>query len=129
LDLKIVEERPNPLLQRTEYRFRADHATAATPTRENVRTELAKLVHVPKDRLVIERMNARFGTAVTEGFAVAYQSTEARDRLVREHILIRNGIKEKVVVAAPAPELTPPPAPPATPAAVAPAAEKKPQAE
>jgi ribosomal protein S24E len=113
LDLKILEERPNPLLQRVEYRFRADHATAATPTRDTVRTELAKLVKVPKDRLVIERMNAKFGTAVSEGLAIAYQSVEARDRLVREHILVRNGIKEKVdpKAAAPAAEAPAAPAP------------------
>jgi len=100
LEVKILEERTNALLERTEYRFRADHATAATPTRETVREELAKVLKVPKARLVIERMNARFGTAVTEGFAMAYQTVEARDRLVREHILIRNKLKEK---AAPAP--------------------------
>jgi ribosomal protein S24E len=108
LDLKILEERPNPLLQRIEYRFRAEHATAATPTRDTVRTELAKLLKVPKDRLVVERMNARYGTAVSEGVAITYESVEARDRLVREHILVRNKIKEKAA---------------ATPAAAAPAAE------
>lgn len=106
MDLKILEERPNPLLRRTEYRFRADHATAPTPTRDTVRTELAKLVKVPKDRLVIERMSARYGTAVSEGLAVAYQTVEGRDRLVREHVLVRNGIKEKksATPAAPAEE-------------------------
>src|SRR5579863_7656405 len=119
MELKILDERPNPLLQRVEYRFRADHATAATPTRDTVRTELAKLVNVPKDRLIIERMGAKFGTAVTEGFAVAYKSKEARDRLVREHILIRNGLKEKTEAkpAAPAAEApAPAPAPAAAPA-------------
>jgi ribosomal protein S24E len=120
LDLKIVEERPNPLLERTEYRFLADHATAATPTRDTVRTELAKLLKVPKDRVVVERMHARFGTALTEGVAVAYQSTKARDGLVREHILVRNKIKEKAATpapgAAPAAE-TPAPAPPEAPKA------------
>lgn len=110
MELKILDERPNPLLQRVEYRFRADHATAATPTRDNVRTELAKLVKVPKDRLVIERMRAKFGTAVTEGFAVAYQSNEARDRLVREHILVRNGLKEKAEAKPAAPAEAAPPA-------------------
>ena len=122
MEVKIVQERPNPLLERTEYTFRADHATAATPTRDAVRTELAKLVKVPKDRLVIERMGARYGTAVTEGVAVAYANTAARDRLVREHILVRNGIKEKVAkTPAPAAET---PAPAAA-APAAPAAKKE----
>ncbi len=118
MDLKILEEKPNPLLERTEYRFRADHATAATPTRDNVRGELAKLLKVPKDRLIVERMEARYGTAVTEGVAVAYANAAARDRLVREHILVRNGLKEKAAKGpAPAAE----PAPAAAPAPPAPA--------
>ncbi|MCI4366793.1 MAG: 30S ribosomal protein S24e [Thermoplasmata archaeon] len=113
MDLKILEERPNPLLQRVEYRFRAEHALAATPTRETVRVELAKLLNVPKDRLVVERMNARFGTAVSEGIAITYESVAARDRLVREHILIRNKIKEKTVAAPAGAPAEPPAAPPA----------------
>lgn len=113
MDLKILEERPNALLERIEYRFRADHATAPSPTRDVVRTELAKLVKVSKDRLVIERMAARFGTAVTEGVAVAYANVAARDRLVREHILVRNGIKEKKSDAPKPAEEAPAPTPPA----------------
>ena len=119
MDLKILEERPNPLLQRVEYRFRADHATAATPTRETVRAELAKLLKVPKDRLVVERMNARYGTAVSEGVAISYETVEARDRLVREHILVRNKIKEKAA-AAPAGGAAPAEAPAAAPEAAKP---------
>jgi small subunit ribosomal protein S24e len=114
LELRIIEERPNPLMKRVEYRFEVGHGTAATPSRDTVRTEFAKAVKVPKDRVVIERMEARFGTAKSEGVAVAYQSVEIAKSIVREHILVRNGLKEKAVKAAPgtaAPEPTP--APPA----------------
>jgi ribosomal protein S24E len=110
LDLKILTERPNPLLQRVEYTFEIDHATASTPPRGEVRSELAKLLKVPADRLVIERMNARFGTAKTRGEAMAYQTADALRVTVREHILIRNGLKEKERPAAPAAS-SPTPAP------------------
>ena len=122
MELKIVEERPNPLMKRTEYRFEVAHATEATPTRDAVRTEFAKTVKVPKDRVVIERMQAKFGTAKTVGEAAAYQTKEAVEKTVREHILVRNGIKEKAVKAAPG-AAAETPAPPPTPAA--PAADKK----
>jgi ribosomal protein S24E len=102
LDVKILEERPNPLMHRKEYTFEVDHAGAATPPRADIRKELAKLVKVPADRLVIERMNARFGTAKTVGEAMAYATKEAVDVTVREHILIRNGLREKAVPATPA---------------------------
>ena len=116
MDVRILEERANPLLHRKEYTFEVDHAGAATPPRADVRKELAKLVKVPADRLVIERMNARFGAAKTRGEAMAYASKEAVDITVREHILIRNGLREKAAPAAPgAPGEAP--AAPAAPAA------------
>jgi ribosomal protein S24E len=109
-----VEERPNPLLKRTEYRFEIVHAEAATPTRDQVRGELSKQLKVPKERLIVERMHARFGAPMTRGEALAYADPKSALAISREHILIRNGLKEKAVPAAPG-------AAPAAPAAPAPA--------
>jgi small subunit ribosomal protein S24e len=95
MEIKILEERTNPLLKRHELRFEVAHATAATPTRDLVRTELAKAVHAHKDRVVIERMHPRFGTAVTRGEANVYETADAAKSITREHILVRNGLKEK----------------------------------
>jgi small subunit ribosomal protein S24e len=113
MELRIVEERPNPLLQRTEYTFEVSHATGPTPTRDAVRTELAKMAKVPKDRLIIERMHAKFGTATSVGLAMGYQDAAALRKTVRDHILVRNGLKEKASPAAGAPpaETTAAPAP------------------
>jgi small subunit ribosomal protein S24e len=124
LDLKIIEERPNPLLKRTEYRFEIGHGTAATPNRDSVRTELAKALNVPKDRVIIERMHAKFGVAKSEGVAATYQSKAAVDAVVREHILVRNGLREKKAKAAPGAAAAEAPTPPA-PAAAAPAPAEK----
>lgn len=125
MDVKILEERPNPLLHRKEYTFEVDHAGAATPPRADIRKELAKLVKVPADRLIIERMNALFGTAKTRGEAMAYATKEAVDVTVREHILIRNGLREKAVPAAPAAGgETPAPAAPKEEPKVAPAKDE-----
>ena len=101
MELKILEERKNPLLKRTEYRFEVTHGTAATPNRDNVRQELSRITRTPKERLVIERMHAQFGIARSEGLAVAYQTKEALAGTVREHIQIRNGLKEKPKPATP----------------------------
>ena len=124
MELTIVDTHPNPLLKRTEYRFKVAHPTAATPGRDQVRTELAKLVKVPKDRVIIERLRPRFGTATTEGVAAAYENSEALKVVVREHILVRNGLKEKAAKAS-APSETAPRAPkePAKPTAEAPPAK------
>jgi small subunit ribosomal protein S24e len=122
MEVRIVEERTNPLLKRHELRFEVAHATAATPTRDSVRAELAKAVNAPKDRVIIERMRPRFGTAVTRGQANVYESTEAAKSISREHILVRNGLKEKVAKGA-AGEAPAGPSAPEAPSA--PAAEPK----
>jgi small subunit ribosomal protein S24e len=138
MEIRILEERTNPLLKRHELRFEVAHATAATPTRDLVRTELAKAVHAQKDRVVIERMHPRFGTAVTRGEANVYESADAAKSITREHILVRNGLKEKAAkgpaaptaeapkaeAAAPAPAEAPPVAP--APAAAAPPPKEAP---
>jgi ribosomal protein S24E len=95
MDLVVREQRPNPLLKRVEYTFEVAHVGTATPTVETVRSELAKNLKVPKDRLVIEWMRARYGTPVTRGEALAYDTADALKAVTREHILIRNGLKEK----------------------------------
>jgi len=125
LDVKILEERANPLLHRKEYTFEVDHAGAATPPRADVRKELSKLVKVPADRLVIEHMNALYGTAKTRGEAMAYASKEAVDVTAREHILIRNGLREKAVPAVPGPAAEAPAAPAPAPKEEAKSAEPK----
>jgi small subunit ribosomal protein S24e len=125
LELSILEERKNPLLHRTEYRFEVAHAAAATPNRNDVRQELAKMVRVPKDRLVLEWMRARYGMAKSEGFAIGYETKEALDVTAREHILVRNGLREKKATAPASAEAPAPAAAPAEAAAPAPPPAKK----
>lgn len=125
MEIRILEERSNPLMKRHEYRFEVAHATAATPSRDAVRGELSKLVKAPKDRVIIERMHARFGTATTRGDALVYETAEAAKSITRAHILVRNGLKEKE--SKPGPSASPPaPAEAPKPAPSAPAKAEEP---
>ncbi len=108
MEIRILDQKANPLLKRQEVRFEISHATAATPQRDAVRGELAKLLKSPKDRVVVERMHAKFGTAVTVGEANVYDSAESAKAISREHILVRNSLKEKEAAKAPAAEAVPP---------------------
>ena len=95
MEIRILDDHANPLLKRHEVRFEVAHATRATPSRDEVRGELSKLVHAPKERVIVERMVARFGTAMTRGEALVYQTVEALKSTERAHILVRNGLQEK----------------------------------
>jgi ribosomal protein S24E len=120
VEIRILEEKANPLLHRREYTFEVSHATTATPRRDEVRGEFAKLTRAPKDRVIIEWMRARYGTATTRGEAIVYESVEAAHVTEREHILVRNGLKEKAAKG---------PAPAAEPAAPAAPAKEQPKTE
>jgi small subunit ribosomal protein S24e len=114
VEIRILEDKANPLMKRHELRFEVAHATAATPSRDAVRGELSKLVQAPKERVIIERMHARYGTAVTRGDAMVYETADAAKAVVRGHILVRNGLKEKPTKgpSAPSAGAAPTPAPP-----------------
>ncbi len=120
MEITILEDRPNPLMKRHEYRFEVSHATAATPSRDAVRGELSKVVKAPKDRVIIERMGALYGTATSRGEAMVYETADAAKSIPREHILVRNGLKEKAGKDAGAPAKSEPPAGSAAPAPEAP---------
>ncbi len=119
MEISILEDRPNPLLKRHEYRFEVAHSTSSTPSRDSIRGELSKIVKASKDRVIIERMRARFGTAVTRGQAFVYENAEAAKAISRAHILVRNGLKEKEAKGPAAPAAAPPAAAPEAPAAPA----------
>ncbi|MDE1821143.1 MAG: 30S ribosomal protein S24e [Euryarchaeota archaeon] len=95
MDIKVISEKQNPLLGRKEYLFEVGHEGGPTPKRDDVRKSLAEVLKVPKDRLILEWMRARFGVQRSRGSAHAYDTKELVNKVVRQHILIRNGLKEK----------------------------------
>ncbi len=121
MEIELTDRRSNPLLKRSEVQFAVNHASKPTPTRAEVRAALAQTLNVPSDRIVIERMAAKFGTARTVGEAMVYETKDVALEVVREHILLRNGLKTKAAkpgsesaAAAPAPSAdAAPPSPPA----------------
>lgn len=111
MDLEIVSKDENQLLERTEVRFKATHVDESTPQRDAVREKLASLLKVPKERVIVDSMRSEFGKMETIGYAKVYKTKEAAGKYEREHILIRNKLKEKaapVKKGAPAAEGKPP---------------------
>lgn len=110
MEIEIVSKEENQLLDRTEITFKAVHAKEGTPQRDAVREKLSALLKAPKERVIVDSMGSEFGRMETIGYAKVYKSKEAAMKYEREHVLVRNKLKEKVKVekkAAPAP---PPPA-------------------
>jgi small subunit ribosomal protein S24e len=131
MELEIVGKRENPLLKRTEVQFRVTHPHEQTPKRGDLRQELANVLHVTRDIVIVDSFQSEFGRSASRGYAKVYKSKEDALKVERKHILVRNGliaaeVKEKK-------EAPPKPVKPARkeapkPAEAAPAKEEAPKA-
>lgn len=99
MEIEIVEKKENELLERLEVTFKASHADEGTPQRDAVREKLSALLKAPKDSIVVDAMTSEFGRMMTVGYAKVYKSKDEALKYEREHILVRNKLKEKKVVA------------------------------
>ena len=95
MDIEIVAKKENELLERTEVTFKAVHEKEGTPERDAVREKLSAVLKAPKDRIVVDSMTSEFGRMDTLGYAKVYKSKDAAMKYEREHILVRNRLKEK----------------------------------
>lgn len=94
MEIEMVSQQENLLLNRMEVHYRVQHANATTPKREDVRNELAKLLNVTKDLVIIDHMRSEFGKGETIGYAKIYKNREYAQRIEREHVLERNFLKK-----------------------------------
>ncbi len=94
MDVQVVAKKDNPFLKRTEVTFKALHKAEATPTRDALRTELAKQLKASKEHVIVDRARSTFGRFETIGYAKVYKSKEDALAVERGHILVRNKLKE-----------------------------------
>ncbi len=97
MELQVVAKKENPLLKRVEVTFKAVHQAEATPTRDALRSELAKQLKASKDVVVIDHSASSFGRFETVGYAKVYRSKDEALAVERSHILVRNKLKEAEV--------------------------------
>ena len=94
MELEIIEKRENPLLNRTEIKFRVKHQGEKTPERELVKNDLAEMLKVNKSLIIIDYIRPGFGMAISSGYAKVYKSMEDAKRVEPSYILRRNKFGE-----------------------------------
>src|SRR4030067_3120880 len=98
MEIEIISKKETELLDRTEVRFKAVHPKEGTPQREAVREKIAAMLKTTKERVIVDAMDSEVGTMETTGYAKVYKSKDAAMKYEREHVLVRNKLKEKVKV-------------------------------
>ncbi len=95
MQLEILSKEENVLLERTEIRFKIAHDQAKTPTRKEVREAISSQLGEPKEKILVNNMDSKFGIAVTIGYAKIYANKKTAQKIERESVLKRNGLFEK----------------------------------
>ena len=94
MELETISRQENPLLDRMEVHYRIRHPHETTPKREAVREELARILNIAKDRVIIDHMRSEFGKSETIGYAKIYKKREVAQKIEREHVLKRNFLEK-----------------------------------
>jgi small subunit ribosomal protein S24e len=89
LDIKIIEEKNNPLLNRREVVFRVDHESA-TPSRKSIVDRIAATMNSKEGLVIIDNLKTEFGKRETIGYAKIYETEERAKQVERPHITERN---------------------------------------
>src|SRR3989304_6326092 len=97
MEIQILTKTDNPLLKRVEVTFKAVHKAEATPTRDAVRSELAKQLKATKDDVAVDGIASTFGRYEALGYAKVYKSKDQALAVERRHILVRNRLVEPEV--------------------------------
>ena len=94
MEVEIISKKENPVIDRLELNFKVTHPKETTPKRKDVRDEIASLLKVQKDRIVIDHMDTEFGKPETIGYAKIYKSKDDAVQIETEAILKRNNLFE-----------------------------------
>ncbi len=94
MNIEIVSKYENKLLKRVEYIFKVDHEGASTPSRKEIKEEIAKQLGVPVDQLVIRKIRTPFGVNIAMVDVIYYYDKDFLLNVEPKYILKREGLIE-----------------------------------
>ncbi len=93
--VNIVSKEENPLLSRTEIEYEAKEVPK-TPSRKELRTQIAALVNADEKCLIVDVLEQSYGTSDVRGSARVYKNEKDMKRTEVAKTIIRNFGKEAV---------------------------------
>ncbi len=94
--MEVIKDFENKLLERKEVIVNIV-GDGTTPTRKNIKAELAKKFKAKEDLIIINKINTSYGSRDVSVDASIYTKKEIMSRLTPEHILKRNTFAAEVV--------------------------------
>ncbi len=95
LNIEIIEEKKNPLIERTELTFRVDHFGQSTPSRLVIKKKIAAMQGSDEKLTIISHLKTHFGASYTIGKVFIYTNPKELQYFESFHIQVRNLEKDK----------------------------------
>jgi len=95
MEIRITDEKENPLLSRTEIKFECLYQGEPTPKILEVKKKLVAMLNSDKDLLVVDTLRPYFGEGKAKGYAKLYQDKKALEKIEPEHVIEKN-LEKKV---------------------------------
>ncbi len=100
MKLELTSTKINKVVGRKELAFKVTEAS--TPSRADVRREIAVLMRTEPDNVYVRVLEAKSGTRVTTGLAHVYNNAVTAEAVEPKYIITRNKGKEAVKAEKPA---------------------------
>ena len=97
MEIEIIEKKENPLLGRTEVKFKAAFM-GATPSRGEVRKKLTAILNSNKELTVLDKFENAYGSTTALGYAKVYKDIKAL-KLEPEYLIKRNKDADEKIAA------------------------------
>ena len=94
-DIEILEEKKNPLIDRTEIKIRIDHFGAGTPNRLEIKKKIAALKNGNEKFTIIRKIQTHYGSTHDIGVINIYGNAEELQYFEPFHVQVRNLPLEK----------------------------------
>ena len=95
LNIEILEEKKNPLIDRTELSFRIENFGMSTPNRVEIKKKIAAMQGSNEKLTIIKNLKTHFGASHTIGKAYIYENSTDLIYFEPFHIQVRNLEKDK----------------------------------
>ena len=93
--IEILDKKKNPLIERTELKFRIEHFGEPTPNRLDVRKKIAGMEGADETLTIVRDISSNFGASHSIGKANIYKNIEDLKYFEPFYIKVRNLEKEK----------------------------------
>jgi len=94
MEIQITTEKENKLLHRKELKIRVS-GFGATPNRNEVLQLVAAKAGANDSRVVLDKLEQRFGQKEADGYVKVYDTEENKKRYEPEYKLVRGKKKEE----------------------------------